>query len=197
MNMESLAETLEYEDQIDPETGEFYPVEFIDLEPGEVKGAPQLTPDHLPKLARRITHDMIRLQKIEEFRDAEIARIKECCDSRISALRGQIYYCTDTLAKSLVPPAGVELPGLGRFKFRKGREYVDDEAYQKMTPEEKTRVQTQQSGCFKHKTTITPDKTIIKARLEDFKGGRSEADVDGFEIKRHPETFEFKPEQEI
>jgi len=186
--MEQLAEKLEHEDRIDPETGEFYDPDF------EVPSVSPLTPDHLPKLARRIIHDTNRLKMIKKFRDDEIVRIKECCLNRIRALYSQIDYCTNTLAKSLVSSSGVELPGLGRFKFRKGREYVDDEAYQKMTPEEQTRVQTQQSGCFKHKTTITPDKTIIKARLEDFRGGRTEANVEGFEIKCHPEIFEFKPE---
>ena len=191
MPMEQLAKKLEHEDHIDPETGELY-------DPGSEVGAiPELTPDHLPKLARRIRSDMGRVKMIEKFRDEEIARIKECCDSRISALRGQMYYCTETLAKSLVPPSGMELPGIGRFKFRQGYEYVDDGAYRKMTPEEQTRVQTHQSGCFKYKTTITPDKTVIKARLEDFKGGRSEADVEGFEIKRHAEIFEFKPEEDV
>ena len=187
MMMENLAEKLEYEDHIDPKTGELY----------EYGDEPELglTPDHLPKLARRIRHDMNRLKMIEKFQSDELSRIAECCDSRIAALQAQIDYCTHTLAKSLVPNEGVELPGLGKFKFRKGREYVDDEAYQKMTQEEQTHVQTHRPGCFKHKTTITPDKSIIKARLEDFKGGRSEADVEGFEIKRHPEVFEFKPEE--
>ena len=189
MDMEALAEKLEYEDHIDPETGELCPY--------EVAGEAILTPDHLPKLARRISHDMSRLKMIEQFRDDEIARIKECCFNRIQALYSQIDYCTNTLARSLVPSSGVELPGLGRFRFRKGREYVEDEAYQKMTLEEQKRVQGQRPGCFKHKTTVIPDKTIIKARLEDFAGGRSEADVEGFEIKRHPEVFEFKPEQEM
>jgi len=189
MDMESLAEKLEYEDRIDPETGEV--CEF------EVAGDAILTPDHLPKLARRIRHDMQRLKMIEKFQDDEIARIKDCCFNRIQALYSQIDYCTNTLAKSLVPSSGVEFPGLGKFRFRKGREFVDDEAYQKMTQEEQTRVQSQRPGCFKHKTTITPDKGEIKARLEDFAGGRSEADVEGFEIKRHPEVFIFVPEKEM
>lgn len=190
MNEEQLAKKLEYEDRIDPETGELRD----DFAFGE---EPPLTPDHLPKLARRIIHDMHRLEMIEKFQQDELSRISECCDRRIEALQAQIDYCTNTLAKPLVPSSGVEFPGLGRFKFRKGREYVEDEAYQKMTPEGQKRVQAQRPGCFKHKVTITPDKTIIKTRLEDFAGGRSEADVEGFEIKRHPEVFKFEPETEF
>lgn len=187
MDMESLAEKLEYEDLIDPETGEL-------IERDQTEGLEPLTPDHLPKLARRIIHDKQRLKMILQFKDAEIARIKECCDHRIAILESHIAYCTEGLAKPLVPSSGVEFPGLGKFKHRKGREYVEDEAYQEMTPEEQTRVQTQRPGCFKVKTTVTPDKKEIKARLEDHRDGRSEADVDGFEIKRHPETFVFEPE---
>lgn len=194
MNMESLAEKLEYEDLIDPETGEFYDPDF------EVAGGPPLTSDHLPKLARRIIHDTYRIKMIQQFKDDELARIRECCNARIFALEKQIDYCREQLAKPVVDGISsrtMELPGLGKFKFRKGREYVEDEAYQEMTPEEQTRVQTQRPGCFKVKTTITPDKKEIKARLEDFKGGRSEADVEGFEIKRHPEVFVFEPEGKV
>lgn len=191
--MEELAEKLEHEDHIDPETGE-YDRDF------EVAGDALLTPADLSKLARRIIHDMNRVKVIERFKDDELARIRECCNHRIQALYSQIDYCTERLAKPVVDgieSRTVELPGLGRFRFRKGREYVDDEAYQKMTPEEQTRVQSQRPGCFKHKITITPDKPIIKARIEDFKAGHPGSDVEGFEIKRHPEAFEFKPEQEI
>lgn len=191
MTLEDLAEKLEHEDLIDPETGEL-------IERDQTEGAEPLTPDHLPKLARRIRHDTRRLEMIRKFRKDELARIGECCDHRIAALEAQIAYCTETLAKPLVAGRKLtEFPGIGTFKLRDGREYVDDEAYQKMTQEEQTRVQSQHPGCFKHKTTITPIKNEIKVRLEDFRGGQSEADVEGFEIKRHPETFKFEPEEDV
>lgn len=189
--MEELAEKLEYEDHIDPETGEFHDPDF------EVGSEPKLSPDHLPGLARRISHDMKRLHLIHDFRDREISRIQECCAHRITALQNQISYCTEILAKPLVLGSSMEFPGLGKFRFHKGREYVDEEAYQKMTPEERTDVQSERPGCFKRTITITPDKKTIKVQLEHVAAGRSYMDIPGFEIKRHPEVFRFEPEKDV
>jgi hypothetical protein len=54
-----------------------------------------------------------------------------------------------------------DLPGIGRFSWRKGRESVDTSKYDSLPDDEKAKVQAEFPLLFRTKVTVAPSKPDI------------------------------------
>ena len=167
-----------------PQTGE-----VID-EPPEAED--KLRSEYLPAIAYRIRAYLHRIDLITEYHRNVMAMCKE----RAEKYRSQIEYLTNRakLVLEQLGEAKLEYPGLGVFKTIKGREYVDNSAYESMSDDEKLKVQSIHKGCFSTRKVTMPDLREIAKRLKEFAAGESEVKIPGFEIKRSDDRFTFKPE---
>ena len=142
-----------------------YPI-TVDEETGEIiTPSEPPTPQELPRLARtmravravytaKIEALTVEISRLEEIRMAEAAKM----DKAESWVRG--------LAEMTITGAGLdayELPGVGKFSWRKGRESVDTSKYDALSEEDKAGIQSEFAELFRTQIAITPDKKIIAA----------------------------------
>lgn len=169
----------------------------INPETGEVEGEERLLiTEDLPLIARQMRALYSKIEMIKLFRDKEAERIMSVCTEKMVRLEKQVTYF-ESLAEQLVreiPDRKVDYPGLGRFRFRKMPDKVDVSDYDAMSDDEKLSVRNRHQGCFRVKTTVTPDKRKIKGLLDDIAAGKSDAQIEGFQVQVGGEKFEFKPE---
>ena len=168
---------------IDPDTGE-----IIDF-------ATEVVVADLPKMARGLRYRQAEIKRLSDYRDKEVNRIVESVDHKINKISTQMAF-VENRARELMRTTGekkLEYPGLGFFRFGQTRVKVDDTAYYEMSDVERDALYVMWSDNtvppFKTKTTITPDKKVIKEIIDKF------GDISGFTLTEPEETFTFKPEE--
>jgi hypothetical protein len=170
----------------------------IDPETGEIIGEDhKLVVEDLPKIARQMRALSAQADIIGNYEEAELARIREYCHDKVSRVIKQ-YEFFEGIAKQMLEQSGqkkIEYPGLGKLRFVKQREKVDDSGYNAMSEEEQKVLRESRKGFFKTKIVMTPDKKAIKTQIELVERGESDVGVPGFKILRPPEKFEFVPER--
>lgn len=148
--------------------------------------------DDLPRIARVLRGIQKRQSDLVQYRDAEMERVEAITNHSIDKLAETVAYL-EGKAQAMMETRGqrrAAYPSLGAFAFRKGAERVDTSAYDQMDDKQKRELQSFDPALFKKKTTVTPDKTIIKQCL---KGGDIEVSK-AFVLVIADETFTFKAE---
>ena len=165
--------------------------EFVDPETGEIlETENKIVLEDLPKIARSLQTQTMRMAVIKKFRDDEVARITAHCDRKTETLQGSFDYLLG-MAKTLMAGADkkrLEYPGLGVLKFGTTRESVDTSGYDDLPDEEQEELQADWPSLFRIKTTVSPDKKAIMATI------REGAQFIGFKVNEKRETFIFKAE---
>lgn len=160
----------------------------IDPETGEVITEQPITTELLPRVARRLTANRQELAEKTDVIKREIDRLMSVLDLYTTKYnRIEAYLLAQ--CEMLMRESGkdkLDYPGIGKFQIGMTRASVDSQQYEGFDDDQKADVHKQVPGCFRVKTTISPDKRAIMALLKDGQ------DIPGFQINEPVEKFEFK-----
>jgi len=177
------------------------PEEILDIEEGLDFEEPQ-EPEHLTDLGwmgDAIVANNHRAKTIKEYRDARIEKIKATCDQKLESLT-EDNNRLEAMASNVMKAHGYcydnknlrkyDMPDVGFFRFSVTRESVDSSEYDGLDEDGQEAFKSGWPSLFKTKTTISPDKKLIKEALSD----GTLLETTAFKLKPKFEKFEFREE---
>lgn len=171
------------------------PEEILDIE--EIEEPKDLT--DLSWVGRAITANNRQIDLIKDFASKEVEKIMACCNRKMEQLGESNDYLTG-MASVVMKSHDYSydnknmrkylMPGIGTFRFSVTRESVDSSEYDAADEQTQEAFKSGWPSLFKTKTTISPDKKLIKEALSD----GTLLETTAFKLKPKFEKFEFKGE---
>lgn len=152
----------------------------------------QIGDKDLPKLARAIKHLESEIEQIEEYKKAELERIRDMSLRKQESKQASIKFLLNQ-AEGLLKVRGerkYDMPGIGYFGFRKSPQSVLTGDYDAMSEAQQAEVQALYPNLFSTKVSVAPNKKVIKETFD----GDTVADGIPFAISQQEEKLVFKGE---
>lgn len=146
----------------------------------------------LPKLGRAIRQLESDIEQIEEYKKAELERIRDTCLRKQESKQASIKFLL-LQAEGLLKARGerkYDMPGIGYFGFRKSPQSVLTGDYDAMSEAQQKEVQELYPNLFTTKVVIQPNKKVIKEAFD----GDTVAEGIPFAISQQEEKLTFKGE---
>ncbi len=153
-----------------------------------------LTDLDLSSLTRSLKKRYTQIEKLQSLEKEEVNRIKECTQEEIRKIQGSIDFLENMAIQKLKAKneTRFHFPSVGKLSIATKAVSVDDEAYKAMAEEEKALIHKQCPDFFTEKTTISPNKKLIKEFLSA--GDWNPSATPYFKLKGGNEILKFKGE---
>jgi hypothetical protein len=169
---------------------------FVNPLTGElIEKADQAKVADLPQVCRVLRAIRRRQEMISTYLGDEMERLAVACNAKLTGLIRQEESFM-ALAERLLRDSGerrLAYPGLGVVRFGTTRESVNTEKWEALSEIEQVNLANNNTGAFRIKTVIHPDKKEILSRLKN-DAEKTPGLSAAFSINEKRETFEFKPE---
>lgn len=154
--------------------------------------AGQIGDKDLPVLARIIRRFEDEIEQIEQYKKAELERIRDTCLRKQESKQASITFLLNQ-AEQLIRARGerkYDMPGIGYFGLRKTVQSVLTADYDAMSADQQAECQKSYPDLFSVKTVIAPNKKTIKELLD---GATTDTGIP-FQMSQQEEKLVFKGE---